>query len=109
MRAGPRHRPCFSGNCISTLGHTNPAQMRFTVLFSHGNAEDLGDDQPLLEHIKAAGFAVFAYDYQGYGTSEGRPSERHTAIRKLGLANYLVVCLRRRFWKARSKAGSMSG
>jgi hypothetical protein len=29
-----------------------------------------------LEDLRAAGFAVFAYDYRGYGTSTGRPSER---------------------------------
>lgn len=49
---------------------------RFTLLFSHGNAEDIGYDAPLLEVIRDAGFAVFAYDYQGYGTSEGKPSEK---------------------------------
>lgn len=48
----------------------------FTVLFSHGNAEDLGDLRPELERVRASGFSVLAYDYRGYGTSEGRPSER---------------------------------
>ncbi|HWR36886.1 MAG TPA: alpha/beta hydrolase [Clostridia bacterium] len=46
-----------------------------TLLFSHGNAEDLGDDLPILEMFRDAGFAAFAYDYRGYGTSEGRSSE----------------------------------
>jgi len=31
---------------------------------------------PILNLCRDAGFSVFAYDYQGYGTSEGRPSER---------------------------------
>jgi len=53
------------------------ANATFTLLFSHGNAEDIGYDTPLLEAIRDAGFAVFAYDYQGYGTSEGKPSEEH--------------------------------
>jgi fermentation-respiration switch protein FrsA (DUF1100 family) len=48
---------------------------RFTLLFSHGNAEDLGADLPLLDIYRRAGFAVFAYDFRGYGTSEGRASE----------------------------------
>lgn len=51
------------------------SEARFTLLFSHGNAEDLGADLPLLDIYRRAGFAVFAYDYRGYGTSEGRPSE----------------------------------
>ncbi|HEX8697176.1 MAG TPA: alpha/beta hydrolase [Longimicrobium sp.] len=49
---------------------------RYTVLFSHGNAEDIGDDLPFLEEMRGAGFSVFAYDYRGYGLSTGRPGER---------------------------------
>jgi hypothetical protein len=62
----------------------------FTVLFSHGNAEDIGYVRVLLEEIKAAGFAVFAYDYQGYGTSEGKPSERHTYNDENAAYDFLV-------------------
>jgi abhydrolase domain-containing protein 17 len=47
-----------------------------TLLFSHGNAEDLGYVRPDLDRFHALGFAVFAYDYQGYGTSQGSPSEK---------------------------------
>src|SRR5712691_474487 len=49
---------------------------RYTLLFSHGNAEDLGDDLPMLNELRRAGFAVFAYDYRGYGTSQGVSSEK---------------------------------
>jgi hypothetical protein len=48
-----------------------------TILFSHGNAEDLGEILPTLELLQAAGFTVFAYDYQSYGISQGRPSEQN--------------------------------
>lgn len=47
----------------------------FTILFSHGNGEDLGDVRPVLEELRSAGFAVLAWDYRGYGLSGGRPSE----------------------------------
>lgn len=50
---------------------------RFTILYSHGNAEDLGDDLPILRALHDRGFAVLAYDYRGYGLSTGRPSERN--------------------------------
>jgi fermentation-respiration switch protein FrsA (DUF1100 family) len=62
----------------------------FTLLFSHGNAEDIGYDTPFLEAIRDAGFAVFAYDYQGYGTSEGRPSEPHVYEDSEAAYNYLT-------------------
>lgn len=51
------------------------AEAQFTILFSHGNAEDLGDSLTFLQMYRDAGFAVFAYDYRGYGTSTGRPTE----------------------------------
>jgi alpha-beta hydrolase superfamily lysophospholipase len=59
---------------ISALYLQNP-EARYTILFSHGNAEDIGTALPTLMKIKEAGFSVFAFDYQGYGTSSGLPSE----------------------------------
>jgi fermentation-respiration switch protein FrsA (DUF1100 family) len=62
------------GTRLSALYLPNAAAT-YTVLFSHGNAEDLGDDAPFLEELRRNGFAVLAYDYPGYGTSEGKPTE----------------------------------
>jgi abhydrolase domain-containing protein 17 len=63
------------GTHITAVYLPNPAAT-YTLLFSHGNAEDLGDDRPLFQQLRQAGFAVFGYDYHGYGTSEGTPSEK---------------------------------
>jgi abhydrolase domain-containing protein 17 len=52
-------------------------QAKYTILFNHGNYEDLGTIMPLLKNLQLHGFAVFAYDYHGYGTSEGRASEQN--------------------------------
>ena len=57
--------------------HLPNPQSAYTVLFSHGNAEDIRDVAMLLEQIHEAGFAVFAYDYRGYGTGDGMPSEEN--------------------------------
>lgn len=62
------------GAQISALYLPNP-QARYTFLYSHGNAEDLGRARPGLEALRDLGFAIFAYDYRGYGTSQGTPSE----------------------------------
>jgi abhydrolase domain-containing protein 17 len=51
------------------------ARSRYTLLYIHGNAEDLGDIRPMLDRLYSWGFSVFAYDYRGYGTSDGQPSE----------------------------------
>jgi len=61
---------------ISALYLPNP-QAKYTLLYIHGNAEDLGDIRPLLDRLHGWGFSVFAYDYRGYGTSDGNPSERN--------------------------------
>jgi hypothetical protein len=49
---------------------------RYTVLYSHGNAEDLDDVGYLVDTIRGLGVNVLAYDYEGYGTSAGKPTER---------------------------------
>ena len=64
-----------NGTKISAMYLPNPSA-RFTLLVSHGNAEDLGDIRDWLDDMRQAGFSVFAYDYQGYGTSQGKPSEK---------------------------------
>ncbi len=63
------------GSQISALYLANPAAT-YTLLYSHGNAEDLGN-VGRLKKIRDLGFSVFVYDYNGYGTSAGTPSERN--------------------------------
>jgi abhydrolase domain-containing protein 17 len=50
-----------------------------TILFSHGNAEDLGLAMPFLRQLHAAGFGVISYDYRGYGRSSGSRARVVTA------------------------------
>lgn len=69
------HTP--GGKTISAMYLPNP-QAKFTILYSHGNAEDIGDLAPLFQELHDAGFAVMGYDYEGYGTSEGIPGEKAT-------------------------------
>ena len=61
---------------ISATYLPNP-DATYTILFSHGNAEDLGTLAPELESMRALGFSVFAYDYHGYGTSGGKATEQN--------------------------------
>ena len=51
-------------------------EAKYTILFSHGNAEDLGNVVPFMRQFYDLGYSVLMYDYRGYGTSEGRPSTR---------------------------------
>ena len=78
-----------NGDEISAKFFQNPAA-EYTILFSHGNAEDLGTASFFLEELKNAGFAVFAYDYRGYGTSEGKPSEENAYRDVLAAYKYVT-------------------
>ena len=82
-----------SGRKISAVYLPNP-NARYTLLVSHGNAEDLGDDRNWLEDLRRAGFSVLAYDYEGYGTSEGRASERAAYQDEAAAYDYLAMDLK---------------
>ncbi len=90
-QADERHLRLFppGGEEIAALYLANP-QARWTLLFSHGNGEDLGCLEPELEKYRQAGFAVMAYDYPGYGASEGRPTERGVFQAADAAYNYLT-------------------
>ena len=70
--------------------HFKNQTAEYTILFSHGNAEDIGTSEPFLKELQNAGFAVLAYDYRGYGTSEGTPSEENSYQDIEAAYNYLT-------------------
>ncbi|MFC4990696.1 alpha/beta hydrolase [Rubritalea tangerina] len=47
-----------------------------TLLWSHGNAEDIGSIRPLLDILHNQGLGILTYDYPGYGLSPGNTSDR---------------------------------
>ncbi|KAI3790363.1 hypothetical protein L2E82_03347 [Cichorium intybus] len=52
---------------------------RFTLLYSHGNAADLGQMKELFIELRAhLRVNIMSYDYSGYGASTGKPSEFNT-------------------------------
>lgn len=67
-----------SGGEIINAVYLEHSTAKYTLLFSHGNAEDLGNVFPFMEQFHALGYSVLMYDYRGYGTSEGTPSVRKT-------------------------------
>jgi pimeloyl-ACP methyl ester carboxylesterase len=82
--------PTEDGVRIAALDLPNPAA-RFTVLYLHGNASELGRDRPFLEEMRAHGWAVLAIDYHGYGCSGGSPSERALYVDARAALQYLRV------------------
>jgi len=67
---------------------------QYTILYCHGNGTDLGLIKPLMEYFQENGFSVFAFDYHGYGQSEGKPSESATYLDAEAAYDYLVSQLK---------------
>ncbi|XP_059656894.1 uncharacterized protein LOC132303588 [Cornus florida] len=66
------------GNKIVAFYLRNP-YARLTLLYSHGNAADLGQLYDLFLQLKAnLRVNLIGYDYSGYGASTGKPSEFDT-------------------------------
>ncbi|KAG6625688.1 hypothetical protein I3843_16G112500 [Carya illinoinensis] len=66
------------GNKIVAMFWRHPLA-RFTLLYSHGNAADLGQMHELFIELRAhLRVNVMSYDYSGYGASTGKPSELNT-------------------------------
>lgn len=73
--AGELRIPWREGKFVTALYHPHPGASRL-LLYHHGNAEDLEGLAERLGWYQARGFAVLAYDYPGYGTSDGVPTAR---------------------------------
>jgi hypothetical protein len=63
-----------------------PPDAPATLLWSHGNGGNIAGRVDVLLGLAARGVAVLAYDYRGYGRSEGRPSEE--GVHRDALAAY---------------------
>lgn len=71
------------------------------LLWSHGNGGNVANREDVLVALAARGLDVFAYDYRGYGLSEGKPSEQGVqrdadaawdALTSSGVAPERIVC-----------------
>uniref|UniRef100_A0A8C6MID3 Abhydrolase domain containing 17A, depalmitoylase a n=1 Tax=Nothobranchius furzeri TaxID=105023 RepID=A0A8C6MID3_NOTFU len=66
------------GNRVGCMYIRCAPNARFTVLFSHGNAVDLGQMSSFYIGLGTRiNCNIFSYDYSGYGASTGKPSEKN--------------------------------
>jgi pimeloyl-ACP methyl ester carboxylesterase len=73
-----------------------------TLIWSHGNAGNIGGRAPILVAMARRGLRVLAYDYRGYGRSSGAPNETGVYLDAVaafdheigrGTASRSIVCL----------------
>lgn len=52
-----------------------PLRAKYAILFAHGNGGNITHRKDILKAAGALGAAILAFDYRGYGKSEGSPTE----------------------------------
>jgi abhydrolase domain-containing protein 17 len=78
---------------VSAVYLANP-QAKYTVLYSHGNGETLGDIYADLITLQKLNFNVLAYDYRGYGLSPGQASVANSYQDVEAAYDYLINILK---------------
>lgn len=79
----------IDGEQIAAWYVPHPAP-RATILYFHGNGENLGDCAPTFKSLHQLDLAVVAIDYRGYGRSSGTPSEGGTQRDAAAAWSYLT-------------------
>lgn len=75
---------------IAIIFFEPPADDAFTIIYSHGNAEDISDMSRYISEARANGYGIAVYDYSGYGLSDGNPSSKALENNIETVYNYLV-------------------
>ena len=78
------------GDDIAAVHDVDP-DAPLTVLFAHGNAEDVGDGATHFARYRVLGPSVLAFDYPGYGLSSGTPSEKGSYAAADAACDYLIA------------------
>src|SRR5688572_495211 len=65
--------PSFNGKKLTALYFKTDQEPKGTIVHFHGNYGNVSSHFPLAVFLLKYGYDVLAFDYQGYGASEGRP------------------------------------
>ena len=68
--------PAADGTLLAAFWGPVPRARR-TILYFHGNAEDIGDAVLLLNNYRLLGCNVLCFDYRGYGLTPGEATEKN--------------------------------
>jgi len=62
-----------------------------TIVFFHGNAQNLTSHVYGAEWLVRAGYNVFIFDYRGYGRSEGSPDQKGVYLDSVAAVRYVML------------------
>jgi fermentation-respiration switch protein FrsA (DUF1100 family) len=87
--------PSLNGKLLTALYFKTDQEPKGTVVHFHGNYGNVSNHFPLSLFLLKKGFDVLAFDYEGYGASEGRPSPENLADDGIASVRYAQAHLRR--------------
>ena len=70
------------------------AGQRTTIIYFYGNGACMAYSMDVFEELRARGFNVIIPDYEGYGMSEGKPSESGCYAAADAVYDYLLIASR---------------
>lgn len=86
--------PSLNGAMLTGLLFPAEGTPKGLIVHFHGNYGNVSHHFPLAFFLVKEGFDVLAFDYQGYGASEGRPSPRNAAEDGVATLRYAATRLR---------------
>jgi uncharacterized protein len=88
------HYPSLNGKKLWAVYFPTPEKVKGTVVHFHGNWGNLSNHFPLALFLLHKGYDVLAFDYQGYGGSEGRPAPKNLVEDGIATVRYAQARLR---------------
>ena len=83
--------PSQDGTALTGLFlHASTAPVRGTVIQFHGNGENMTSHYVYAAWLTAGGYNVFAFDYRGYGASEGVPGLKGAVADGIAAIDYVM-------------------
>ena len=86
--------PSLNGKRLTALFFKTDQKPKGTIVHFHGNYGNVSSHFPLSVFLLKFGFDVLAFDYQGYGASEGCPSARKVVEDGIASVRYAQAHLR---------------
>lgn len=71
------HYPSQNGKILYGVYFPSVGPAKGTIVHFHGNYGNISNHFPLALFLVRGGFNVLAFDYEGYGASEGKPTPEH--------------------------------
>jgi fermentation-respiration switch protein FrsA (DUF1100 family) len=86
--------PSLNGKELVALYFKTNQKPKGTIVHFHGNFGNVSNHFPLSLFLLKYGFDVLAFDYEGYGVSEGKPSPKHLLEDGIASVRYAQAHLR---------------